>query len=137
MTIGPAGLIDDRPDEGIFRGDRAIFRDPRIFDLEMRHVFEGGWVFLGLASQARAPHDFFTAQAGRVPIQIMRDGEGELGASVNSCPHKGAQVAQTRAGNARIHVCPYHSRNFDSASRNRRSLLNILRKNGGRTRART
>lgn len=119
MTIDLAGLIDDRPQEGIFRVDRAVFRDPRIFDLEMRHIFEGGWVFLGLASQAPAAHDFFTTHAGRVPILIMRDGEGRLGAFVNSCPHKGAQVAQTRAGNARVHVCPYHSWSFDSAGKSR------------------
>lgn len=119
MTVDLAGLIDDRPEDGIFRVNRAVFRDPRIFDLEMRYIFEGGWVFLGLASQAPAPHDFFTTHAGRVPILIMRDGEGQLGAFVNSCPHKGAQVAQTRAGNARIHVCPYHSWSFDSAGKSR------------------
>ncbi|WP_423603549.1 aromatic ring-hydroxylating oxygenase subunit alpha [Sphingomonas sp. MS122] len=119
MTIDLAGLIDDRPEEGIFRVNRAIFREPDIFDLEIRHIFEGGWVFLGLASQAPAPHDFFTTEAGRVPILIMRDGEGQLRAFVNSCPHKGAQIAQMRAGNARMHVCPYHSWSFDSAGRNR------------------
>ena len=119
MTIDPASLIDDRPDEGIFRVDRAIFRDPKIFALEMAHIFEGGWVFLGLASQAPNPHDFFTTTVGRVPVLVMRDGDGRLGAFVNSCPHKGAQVVQTRAGNARMHVCPYHSWSFDSAGRNR------------------
>lgn len=119
MTIDLAGLIDDRPEEGIFRVNRAIFREPDIFDLEICHIFEGGWVFLGLASQAPAPHDFFTTEAGRVPILIMRDGEGQLRAFVNSCPHKGAQIAQMRAGNARMHVCPYHSWSFDSAGRNR------------------
>jgi len=119
MTIDPAGLIDDRPEKGVFRVNRAIFREPGIFDLEMRHIFEGGWVFLGLASQAPAPHDFFTTYAGRVPILVTRDGDGQLRAFVNSCPHKGAQVAQTRAGNARLHVCPYHSWTFDSAGKNR------------------
>jgi benzoate/toluate 1,2-dioxygenase subunit alpha len=119
MTIDPASLIDDRPEEGIFRVDRAIFRDADIFELEMRRIFEGGWVFLGLASQAPGPHDFFTTTVGRVPILVMRNGDGQLGAFVNSCPHKGAQVVQTRAGNARMHVCPYHSWSFDSAGRNR------------------
>jgi benzoate/toluate 1,2-dioxygenase alpha subunit len=119
MTIDPASLIDDRPDEGIFSVDRAIFRNPEIFELEMRHLFEGGWVFLGLASQAAGPHDFFTTTVGRVPVLVMRDADGRLGAFVNSCPHKGAQVVQTRAGNARMHVCPYHSWSFDSAGRNR------------------
>ena len=47
-----SALIDDRPDDGVFRVNRAIFDDPAVFELEMRRIFEGGWVFLGLAVQA-------------------------------------------------------------------------------------
>lgn len=116
-------LIDDRPDDGIFRVSRAIFDDPDIFDLEMRHIFERGWVFLGIADQARDPHDFFTTDIGRVPILVSRDGAGKLNAFVNSCPHRGSRVAQTLSGNARLHVCPYHSWTFDSAGRNKNVKL--------------
>ena len=91
-------LIDDRPDEGIFRVSRAIFDDPAVFDLEMRQIFEGGWVFLGIADQARDPHDFFTTDIGRVPVLVSRDGNGALAAFINSCPHRGSRVAQTLAG---------------------------------------
>jgi len=108
-------LIDDRPNEGIFRVNRAIFTDQAVFDLEMKHIFEGGWAFLGIAAQAAAPHDFFTTTVGRVPIMVQRDGSGKLRAFINSCPHKGARIAQVRQGNARVHVCPYHSWSFDSA----------------------
>lgn len=114
-----ADLIDDRPDEGVFRVSRRIFTDQAVFDAEMRHLFEGGWVFLGLESQAAGPHDFFTTFAGRVPVLVQRDGEGVLRAFINSCPHKGAKLAQVRQGNARLHVCPYHSWSFDSAGRNK------------------
>lgn len=119
MTLRLSDLIDDRPDDGVFRINRAIFTDPRVFEAEMRQLFEGGWVFLGLESQAANPHDFFTTFAGRVPILVQRDGEGTLHAFVNSCPHKGARLAQVRQGNARLHVCPYHSWSFDSAGRNK------------------
>ncbi len=114
-------LIDDQPDQGIFRVNRALFDDPALFELEMKHIFESGWVFLGLASQAPAPHDFFTTTIGRVPVVVMRDGDGQLGGFINSCPHKGARVAQTQSGNARLHICPYHSWSFDSAGRNCRA----------------
>lgn len=119
MTLSLADLIDDRPDEGVFRVSRAIFTDQRVFEAEMRHLFEGGWIFLGLESQAPEPHDFFTTFAGRVPVMVQRDGEDILRAFVNSCPHKGARLAQLRQGNARLHVCPYHSWSFDSAGRNK------------------
>lgn len=112
-------LIDDRPEQGIFRVDRAIFDDPAIFDLEMGRIFGGGWVFLGIASQAERPHDFFTTRIGRVPVLISRDANGILHGFVNSCPHKGSRIAQTMHGNARLHVCPYHSWTFDSAGKNK------------------
>jgi benzoate/toluate 1,2-dioxygenase alpha subunit len=112
-------FIDDRPAEGIFRVHRKVFTDPAIFEMEMRHLFQGGWIFLGLAAQAPEPHDYFTTYAGRVPILVQCDGEGVRRAFVNSCPHKGARLAQSRCGNARMHVCPYHSWSFDSSGRNR------------------
>jgi benzoate/toluate 1,2-dioxygenase alpha subunit len=119
MNLRLTDLIDDRPDEGVFRVNRAIFTEQRVFDAEIHRLFEGGWIFLGLESQAGEAHDFFTTYAGRVPILVQRDGEGILRGFINSCPHKGARLAQVRQGNARLHVCPYHSWSFDSAGRNR------------------
>jgi benzoate/toluate 1,2-dioxygenase alpha subunit len=112
-------LVDDRPQDGVFRVNRALFRDPELFDLEMRHVFEGGWVFIGLATQAENPHDFFTSVIGRVPVVVSRDAKGELRCFVNACPHKGVRLVQKLCGNASRHVCPYHNWTFDSAGINR------------------
>lgn len=112
-------LVDDRPQDGVFRVNRTLFRDPALFALEMKHVFEGGWVFIGIASQAENPHDYFTSFIGRVPIIVSRDGEGDLKAFVNACPHKGVRLVQKLCGNARRHVCPYHGWTFDSAGANK------------------
>jgi benzoate/toluate 1,2-dioxygenase alpha subunit len=119
MSLKISDLIDDRPEEGVFRVSRAIFTDPAVFEAEMRTLFEGGWIFLGLESQAPGPHDYFTTFAGRVPVLVQRDDAGTLRAFLNSCPHKGARIAQLRQGTARLHVCPYHSWTFDSAGRNK------------------
>jgi benzoate/toluate 1,2-dioxygenase alpha subunit len=119
MTLRISDLIDDRPDEGVFRVNRAIFTDAAVFEAEMRTLFEGGWIFLGLEAQAPGPHDYFTTFAGRVPVLVQRDEAGTLRAFLNSCPHKGARIAQLRQGTARLHVCPYHSWTFDSAGRNK------------------
>jgi len=112
-------LIDDRRGEGVFRIHRAMFDDPAIFELEMRHIFEGGWVFLGLESQVPEAHDYFTVNIGRVPALVMRGGDGVLRGFVNSCPHKGARIAHAGCGKARQFVCPYHSWTFDSTGRNK------------------
>lgn len=115
----PHELIDDRPEDGVFRIHRGMFDDPRIFELEMQHIFEGGWVFLGLECQVTNAHDYFTVNIGRVPALVQRGGDGILRGFVNSCPHKGARIAHAACGHARQFVCPYHSWTFDSSGRNK------------------
>lgn len=110
-------LVVDRPDEGIFQVRRDVFTDQAVFDLEMAHIFEGTWLYLGLESQIAKPHDFMTIHMGRQPVLLMRDAEGRVGAFLNTCRHRGAIVSPYKHGNARAHVCRYHGWTFDSAGR--------------------
>jgi benzoate/toluate 1,2-dioxygenase alpha subunit len=112
-------LIDDRPGDGAFRVSRRVFTDPQVFELEMAHIFEGGWVFIGLESQIPAPNDFMTTTIGRKPVLVTRDRDGEVRAFLNTCRHKGALLCRLGAGNKKLHVCPYHSWSYDSAGVNR------------------
>lgn len=109
--------IDDRPQDGVFRVHRDVFRDPELFDLEIRHIFEATWAFLGLESQVSRPNDFLTTRVGRQPVVVMRDASGKLGAYINSCRHRGAVVCHQPSGNRRLHVCSYHGWSFDSGGR--------------------
>ena len=52
-------MIDDR-DAGVYRANRRIFTDEEIFELEMKHIFEGNWVYLAHESQIPNPGDYFT-----------------------------------------------------------------------------
>ena len=113
-----ADLIDHRPAEGVFQVHRDAYRDAGIHELEIRHLFEGGWVFVGLASETPAPHDFRLVRIGRQPLLIMRDGQGRLGAFYNTCRHKGAQVCSQTRGNRPSHLCPYHGWAYGSDGRN-------------------
>ena len=45
----------------------------------MRHVFESTWVFIGLESQVRNPHDYVTTFIGRQPVVLSRGADGALG----------------------------------------------------------
>ena len=38
-------LVDDAA-TGAYRVGREIFTDPEIFELEMKHIFEGNWIYL-------------------------------------------------------------------------------------------
>jgi len=110
-------LIDDRADEGWFSVHRDAFRDPAVFELEMKHIFEATWNFVGLESQLPNPNDFLTTVIGRSPVVVMRDAQGKLGCFLNSCRHKGAVIFQTNEGNGAHHSCPYHGWTYDTGGR--------------------
>ena len=111
-------LVIDRPDDGVFQVHADFYRSEEIFELEMQHVFEGGWVFLGLSCLAPEPHGFFTAHIGRQPVIVSRDGNGALHGFLNACRHRGSLVCRKASGRAEVHVCPYHAWAYDSAGRN-------------------
>ena len=109
-------LVVDRVEEqGEFLVHRDVFRDPAVFELEMKYIFERNWIFVGLESQAPNPNDYYTTWVGRQPIIVARDKAGKLGAFVNSCSHKGARIAHHRSGNTKQWVCSYHGWAFDTA----------------------
>jgi benzoate/toluate 1,2-dioxygenase alpha subunit/2,4,5-trichlorophenoxyacetic acid oxygenase 1 len=112
-----SALLDDRPGDGVFRVHRRAYLDPEVFALEMKHVFEATWLFLGLESQIPKPHDFFTASMGRQPVIVQRGADGAIGAFLNSCRHRGSIVCPERAGNRARHVCRYHGWTYDSGGR--------------------
>jgi len=103
-----AKLLDDRPNEGVFRVHRDAFVSPEIFEHELASIFERTWVFVGLKTQLQEAHDFFTTRIGRQPILVTRDGEGKLHCLLNSCRHRGMMLTSRRSGNRRTHTCRYH-----------------------------
>jgi benzoate/toluate 1,2-dioxygenase subunit alpha len=111
-------LVDDRPQDGVFRLHRDVFTDPGLFELELQYIFERCWCFLGIESQIAQPHDFVATDIGRTPVLLTRDGNGKIGAFLNACRHKGALVCPVEQGNARVHVCPYHGWSYASSGRN-------------------
>ena len=111
-------LIDDRPQDGAFRVHADVFRRQDIFELEMKHIFEGGWVFVGFEFQIPNPHDFLTTRIGRQPVIVSRDANGQIHGLINSCRHRGAVVCEAVSGNRKTHVCPYHAWAYDSSGRN-------------------
>lgn len=111
------GAIVDDPATGTFRCRRDVFTDPVLFDLEMRQLFEGGWVYLGHDSQIPAVNDYFTTWAGRVPVVITRDKGGDLHAFVNACAHRGATLCRRKHGNKGSFTCPFHGWTFGNTGK--------------------
>ncbi|WP_269747807.1 Rieske 2Fe-2S domain-containing protein [Sphingomonas sp. TDK1] len=112
-----AGAVIDDPEAGLFRCRRDVFTDPALFDLEMKHIFEGNWVYLAHESQIPEPNDYFTTWIGRTPIIVTRDKGGELHAFVNACAHRGATLCRRKHGNKGSFTCPFHGWTFSNTGR--------------------
>jgi choline monooxygenase len=74
--------------------------------LEREHdtIFRRSWHYVGVLRE----HNVLPGWAGRVPVVVVRDGEGEERAFVNVCRHRGSVVVE-QAGNRKTLQCPYHA----------------------------
>ena len=116
-----ANAVVDDPEAGIYRVNRRIFTDEEIFELEMKYVFEGNWIYLAHESQVPNPGDYFTTYMGRHPVVITRDKDGELHCLVNACAHRGAMICRRKIDNRMFFTCPFHGWTF----RNDGTLLKV------------
>ena len=87
------------------------YTDPALYELEQRRVFGRSWQYAGHLGKVREPGDYFTCQAGRVPIVVVRGKDGELRAFLNICPHRAHPVASGE-GNRSSLQCRYHAWTF-------------------------
>ncbi len=100
-------LIDDRPEDGVFRIDRRIYLDEEIFETEMRNIFEANWQFLCHENGGK-PGDYYTTHIGRQPV-FVTDKKGDLKAFLNACSHRAATIlTPTKQGNAKTLTCRFH-----------------------------
>ena len=89
-------VVDDA-EAGVYRANRSIFTDEEVFELEMKHIFEGNWIYLAHESQLPNSGDYFTVYMGRQPVVITRDKDGELHCLINACAHRGAMTKTSNA----------------------------------------
>ncbi|MBK1656915.1 benzoate 1,2-dioxygenase large subunit [Paracraurococcus ruber] len=109
--------LEDDAAKGVFRVARDIFTDPALFELEMKHIFEGNWIYLAHESQVPNANDYFTSWMGRQPIVIARNRQGELNAFINACSHRGAMLCRHKRGNKSTYTCPFHGWTFANSGK--------------------
>jgi benzoate/toluate 1,2-dioxygenase alpha subunit len=102
---------------GVYRVSRDIFTDRELFELEMKHIFEGTWIYLAHESQIPKKNDYLTTYMGRQPIFIARNGNGELNAFINACSHRGAMLCRFKRGNKGTYTCPFHGWTFNNSGK--------------------
>lgn len=108
-----AAIKNDLP-EGLLQVARSAYRDPGLFDLEMRELFEKSWVYLAHESQLSGRGAFITTSLGLLPILVCRDDDQKIRAFINSCTHRGSLVCREAKGVTSFHTCPFHGWTFDT-----------------------
>lgn len=97
-----------------FRLDRGVFTDEELFELEMKYIFEGNWIYLAHESQIPNANDYLSLHIGRQPVIITRSKDGELNALLNTCTHRGATLCRHKKGNKPSFTCPFHGWTFNN-----------------------
>ena len=103
-----SALVDDRPQDRIFRVDRSVYTDPDVFEAELTRIYEGGWVFLCHEAQVKEAGAYFATEIGRQPVFVVRQKDGGLKGFINACSHRGAVLTPHKQGKATVLTCRFH-----------------------------
>ncbi|HEY6566911.1 MAG TPA: SRPBCC family protein, partial [Actinomycetota bacterium] len=86
------------------------YTSKEVFDWEVEHFFEAGWVCIGRTDELPDPGDQKAFRIGTEGILVVRDLEGGLRAFYNTCRHRGHELLEPgTTRNMRAIKCPYHA----------------------------
>ena len=86
----------------------GMYTDESFFAAERRRLFERAWVAVGNAAEVADAGRLLVRQVGGRSIIITRDREGVLRGFVNSCRHRGTELAESDCDIGGTIRCPYH-----------------------------
>jgi benzoate/toluate 1,2-dioxygenase subunit alpha len=111
------GMLVDDHDTGLHRVKRSAFTDPDLFDLEMKHIFEGNWIYLAHESQIPNNGDYLhhlhRPSAGDHHPQPQR--RAELLHQRLCPPRRHSWPASSRQQGT--FTCPFHGWTFNNSGK--------------------
>ena len=105
--LGQSPLVVESASD--FKVNTRAYTDPKVFDDEMRNIFEKTWVYVAHESEIQHPGDYRTAAVGRMPVIVSRGEDHQVHVLLNVCRHRGSTVCHEEQGNSQYFRCPYHS----------------------------
>lgn len=88
--------------------DPAAYTDHEFFTTEQQRVFEQAWVCVGIADELAGPGRLLVRDVGSRSVIITRNEASELRGFINSCRHRGTELAEADCDVGGTIRCPYH-----------------------------
>ncbi|MDQ1500460.1 MAG: hypothetical protein QOI86_3800 [Actinomycetota bacterium] len=117
LLLGDGSRLSDCFDDVGRRLAAKVFADPVLHRVEMARVFARTWNFVGFEEEIRNPGDFVVRYIGSDSVIVSRDASGKPSVMLNSCTHRGTQLAEADRGHCERFKCPYHGWVFDCGGR--------------------
>jgi Rieske 2Fe-2S family protein len=86
----------------------AVYKDPQVYELEIRHILLKSWLYAGHQSQVPGRGDYFLFEVAGESVIVVRDGEGAINALMNVCRHRGSRICDAAEGRESRLTCRYH-----------------------------
>ncbi len=86
----------------------AAYADEEFFESERQRVFERAWVCIGVAPDVAAVGALIVRSIGSRSIIVVRAADGVVRGFLNSCRHRGTELAACDAEGVSTIRCPYH-----------------------------
>ena len=86
----------------------AMYKDPAVYELEIRHILLKSWLYVGHQSQVPERGDYFLFEMAGESVIVVRDGEGGINALMNVCRHRGSRICDAASGRETRLTCRYH-----------------------------
>lgn len=84
-----------------------------VYQAELASIFEKQWIFLAHETEIPEPGDYVTRTLGNAPVVVIRGGDRQVHALLNSCRHRGAKLCRADSGTISRFVCPYHGWSYE------------------------
>lgn len=91
--------------------DAAIYVAPERFEAEKRQVFRRLPLMVAASCELTEPNSYKALDIVGVPVLLVRGADRQVRAFLNSCTHRGSQLAEGCGKRARF-TCPYHGWTF-------------------------
>ncbi len=88
---------------------RKYYTDEQILNMELEHIFQENWLYVGRSQQLENEGDYTTVSIGKESVIVLRSPGGGINAFYNVCRHRGTRICSEEEGSfSRSIQCPYH-----------------------------